>query len=66
MLIRNSGISVQPELEDVTAMSRFAFETRYPGDFETIAPDEIEHAIELAEKAVAWARIQTGEFQKNQ
>jgi HEPN domain-containing protein len=66
ILICDSGISVQPELEDVNALSRFAVETRYPGDFEPITPDEVEHAIELAEKAVAWARVKTGEFPKAQ
>jgi hypothetical protein len=47
ILIRDSGTSIPPELEEVTALSRFAVETRYPGDFELITPDEVEHAIEL-------------------
>jgi HEPN domain-containing protein len=62
ILIRNSGTSIPLELEDVTALSRFAVETRYPGDVEPITPDEVEQAIELAEKAVGWARVKTGEF----
>jgi HEPN domain-containing protein len=62
ILIRNSGTSIPLELEDVTALSRFAVETRYPGDVEPITPDEVEQAIELAEKAVGRARVKTGEF----
>jgi HEPN domain-containing protein len=66
ILIAASGISVQSEFEQLIELSRFAVETRYPGDFEPITPDEIQRAIELADKAVAWARVLTHEFPKHE
>jgi HEPN domain-containing protein len=62
VLICDSGTSIPLELEELTALPRFAVETRYPGDFEPLTPDEVQHAIELAKKAVAWGRVKTGEF----
>src|SRR5690242_12000939 len=56
MLICNRGIAVPPELEPVTALTRFAAETRYPGDPEPITPEELAQAIALADKTIAWAR----------
>jgi HEPN domain-containing protein len=56
LLIGGTGIAMPPELEGLNALTRFAAETRYPGDPEPITPDELEHAIGLADKAVAWAR----------
>jgi HEPN domain-containing protein len=58
ILVRDSGMSVPSELEEVNALTRFAAETRYPGDPEPIRPDELEHAIALTDKTLAWARAQ--------
>jgi HEPN domain-containing protein len=58
LLIRNSGISVQSEIEQASALTQFAVEARYPGDIEPITQEEAAQAIEVAERAVAWARIQ--------
>ena len=55
-LIGDAGMVVPPELEGVSALTRFAAETRYPGDPEPITPDELEQSIALAGKTIAWAR----------
>ena len=57
MLPRNSGISVRPEIEQASALTRFAVEARYPGDIEPITREEEALAIEIAERVVAWARV---------
>src|SRR5215831_19287115 len=44
------------------ALTRFAVEAWYPGDIEAITPEEVAHAIELAERAVKWARVQMHEL----
>ena len=62
LLLRNSGISVGQEVEQATALTRFAVEARYPGDIEPITPEEVAQAIELAERAVTWARIRMHEL----
>ena len=62
LLLRNSGISVGQEVEQATALTRFAVEARYPGDIEPITSEEVAHAIELAERAVTWARVQMHEL----
>jgi HEPN domain-containing protein len=36
-------------------LTRYAFETRYPGPFEPITAEEYRDAIRLAEAVVAWA-----------
>ena len=56
VLIGDAGMAVPPELEGVSALTRFAAETRYPGDPEPITPDELEQAITWAGKTIAWAR----------
>ena len=58
LLLRNSGVSEQPEIEKATALTRFAAEARYPGDTEPITQEEVARAIELAERAVTWAQVQ--------
>jgi HEPN domain-containing protein len=58
LLLRNSGISVGQEIEQAVTLTRFAVEARYPGEIEPITPDEVAQAIELAERALRWARVQ--------
>lgn len=58
LLLQNSGISVGQEIEQTATLTRFAVEARYPGEIEPITPDEVAQAIELAERAVRWARVQ--------
>jgi HEPN domain-containing protein len=58
LLLRNNGISMQPEIEQASALTRFAVEARYPGDIEPITQEEVALAIEMAKRAVAWARVQ--------
>jgi HEPN domain-containing protein len=58
LLVRNSGISVRPEIEHASALTRFAVEARYPGDIEPITGEEVTLAIDMAEGVVAWARVQ--------
>src|SRR6516165_1638842 len=55
-LLRDSGISVQPEVEQAGVLTRFAVEARYPGDIEPIAPEELRQAIEVAQRIVIWAK----------
>ena len=58
LLLRNSEISVGQDIEQASALTRFAVEARYPGDIEPITPEEVAQAIEVAERVVAWARGQ--------
>ena len=60
-LLRDSGISVQPEVEQAGVLTRFAVEARYPGDIEPIAPEELRQAIEVAQRSVIWAKVQISE-----
>jgi HEPN domain-containing protein len=61
LLLRNSGIAVGQEIEQAATLTRFAVEARYPGEIEPITPEEVAHAIELADRAVTWARVQIRE-----
>lgn len=52
LLLRNNRVSVRPEIEQASALTRFAVEARYPGNIEPITPEEVALAIEMAERAV--------------
>ena len=64
LLLRNNGISVRPEIEEASALTRFAVEARYPGDIEPITREEVALAIEIAERAVAWDRHVASDSQR--
>jgi hypothetical protein len=52
---------VPSEIEQASALTRFAVEARYSGDIEPITPEEVAFAIEMAERAVGWAWVQIRE-----
>jgi HEPN domain-containing protein len=61
LMLRDNGISVQSVIEQASVLTRFAVEARYPGDIEPIRQEEVAQAIEVAKRAVAWARSQIRE-----
>ena len=63
LLLRNNRVSVPPEIEQASALTRVAIEARYPGDIEPITREEVALEIHMAEKVVAWARVQICEVQ---
>jgi HEPN domain-containing protein len=50
-----SGVSIPPLVKEAVILTRYAFETRYPGPFEPVSEDEYREAVRLAEAVVTWA-----------
>ena len=49
------GIFVPEAVKDAVILTKYAYETRYPGPYEPVTEDEYEQAIRLAESVVVWA-----------
>jgi len=55
-LIKDLGIIVNPELEELAILTEYAVQTRYPGDYEPVTEEEYIHTIELSHKAISYAK----------
>jgi len=53
--LEDSGLPVPPDVKEAIILTRYAFETRYPGPFEVVTKEEYQEAIRLAEAVVVWA-----------
>ena len=49
------GIPVPESVRDAVILTKYAYETRYPGPYEPVTEEECEQAIRLAESVVIWA-----------
>jgi HEPN domain-containing protein len=59
--LENSGVSIPSVVREAVILTRYAFETRYPGLFEPVTDDEYREAVRLAEAVVTWAdSVMTG------
>jgi HEPN domain-containing protein len=53
--LERGGIRVPPEIRKAIVLTKYAFETRYPGPSEPISKKEYLQALALAGAVVAWA-----------
>lgn len=53
--LEDAGVPIPPVVKEAVILTRYAFETRYPGPFEPVTEEEYQEAIRLAEAVVAWA-----------
>lgn len=54
-IFEKGGVSLPPDFLDAGSLTPYAVETRYPGYWGEISESEVDEAIKLAEKVVAWA-----------
>jgi HEPN domain-containing protein len=54
-LVVDLGISWPRELDEVSRLTEYAVETRYPGAVDPITDEEYRHAVAMAEKVYFWA-----------
>lgn len=52
------GFELPESVDAAGELTRSAVETRYPGGFEPLTPEDLTRAIRLAESVLAWARAQ--------
>ena len=53
--LETSGVSIPSVVREAVILTRYAFETRYPGPFEPVTDDEYREAVRLTEAVVTWA-----------
>lgn len=53
--LEDSGLPVPLDVKEAIILTRYAFETRYPGPFEVVTEEEYQEAVRLAEAVVVWA-----------
>jgi HEPN domain-containing protein len=53
--LEDRGVPIPPDVKGAIILTRYAFETRYPGPFEAVTEEEYQEAIRLAEAVVTWA-----------
>ena len=51
-------VPVPESVREVVELSDYAVQIRYPGDYYPVSEDEYERAVELAERILAWVRLQ--------
>ena len=56
--LKRLNLDVPENVVDADILSRFAWETRYPGCLEPISQDEYCQAVVMAETVLAWAEKQ--------
>lgn len=55
-IVSEAGKSLPSEVMDAGILTPYAVETRYPGSFEEITEHDVDEAVIIAEKVIAWAR----------
>ncbi|MEW6685112.1 MAG: HEPN domain-containing protein [Candidatus Edwardsbacteria bacterium] len=53
--LENAEISIPSDLLDVSILTPYAVETRYPGYWGEISKNEVAEAVQLAERTIKWA-----------
>lgn len=53
--LEDHGVSIPFVVKEAVILTRYAFETRYPGPFEPVTIAEYQEAVHLATAVVAWA-----------
>lgn len=54
-LAKQGGLQVPPDVSEAGSLTPYAVEIRYPGYEESIDPTDVDEAILLAERVMAWA-----------
>jgi len=53
-----ASLTIPPSLIDLPSLTKYAVQQRYPGDAPMVTSTQRQHALLLAEQAVAWASHQ--------
>ena len=53
--LEDSGVPIPLVVKEAIVLTRYAFETRYPGPFEPVTEEEYREAVHLAEAVLVWA-----------
>ena len=54
-IAEHAGLALPKDIADVSHLTPYAVETRYPGYWDEITEDDLEEAVRLAKMTVEWA-----------
>jgi HEPN domain-containing protein len=54
-LLRSMGVEFTGDILEVDELTGYALDTKYPGWFEVSGEEDYDRALQLAERALAWA-----------
>lgn len=54
-LLEKSEVKIPQELHRARALTEYAVETKYPGDYAPVSEEEFKESIQIAEEVVNWA-----------
>jgi HEPN domain-containing protein len=57
-LLKTQGFSIPNSVDEAFALSEYAIQTRYPGEWEPVTKAEARRAIEQAALVLAWVEAQ--------
>jgi HEPN domain-containing protein len=58
-LLKAHGVTVPDSVDEAFALSQYAVQTRYPGEWEPVTREEAELVLERAALVLAWVETQT-------
>jgi HEPN domain-containing protein len=53
-LLKEAGVAVPPEIDGAFQLTQYAVETRYPGEWQPVSPEEAQTALATAERVLRW------------
>ena len=53
-LLKEAGVAVPPEIDEVFQLTQYAVETPYPGEWQPVSPEEARAALETAGRVLGW------------
>jgi len=59
-LLGASGVTVPAGVDEALVLTQYAVQTRYPGVWEPVTPEEARFALEIASRVLAWVEGQMG------
>jgi HEPN domain-containing protein len=57
-LLKTHGVNVPDNVDEAFALSQYAVQTRYPGDWDPVTGEEAKLALEHAAQVLAWVERQ--------
>ncbi len=57
-LLTAAGVEVPPQVDEAFVLTQYAVETRYPGEWEPVSPEEARQALDTAAEVLTWVAMQ--------
>jgi len=61
-LLQASGMTVPADVDEALVLTQYAVQTRYPGAWEPVTPEEAHFALEIAKGVLTWVESQLAQL----